>query len=145
MEVNFDYYSAFVADEPAITHSVENLLSRNHATEYFILLEMRYKEAASLIKHMTKLRSLRCTVILKRKTKGRALGERRDCGCACRYDSLKKLFHFDFYFKSVNMLGRKPLAHRRAGIPLRGEAQPGRKPRGESSNGCSSVCSLYLQ
>ena len=43
MEVNFDYYSAFVADEPAISHTVENLLSRNHATEYFILLEMCYK------------------------------------------------------------------------------------------------------
>lgn len=38
------YYSAFVADEPAISHTVENLLYRNHSTEYFILLEMCYKE-----------------------------------------------------------------------------------------------------
>lgn len=65
MEVNFDYYSAFVADEPAISHTVENLLSRNHATEYFILLEMYYNGAASLIKYMMMLQSLGCTVILK--------------------------------------------------------------------------------
>lgn len=44
MKGNFDYSSAFVADEPAISHTVENLLYRNHSTEYFILLEMCYKE-----------------------------------------------------------------------------------------------------
>lgn len=65
MEVNFDYYSAFVADEPAISHAVGNLLSRNHATEYFILLVMCYKGAISLIKYMMMLQSLGCTVILK--------------------------------------------------------------------------------
>lgn len=58
MEVSFDYYSAFVADEPAISHTVENLLSRNHATEYFILLEMCYVGAASLIKYTVVLQSL---------------------------------------------------------------------------------------
>lgn len=33
-----------MADEPAISHTVENLLYRNHSTEYFILLEMCHKE-----------------------------------------------------------------------------------------------------
>lgn len=65
MEVNFDYYSAFVADEPAISHTVENLVCRNHATEYFILLGMRYKGVASLIKYVTMSQALGCTVILK--------------------------------------------------------------------------------
>lgn len=65
MEVNFDYYSVFVADEPAISHTVENLLSRNHATEYFILLEMFYKRAAALIKYMMMLQCLGHPVILK--------------------------------------------------------------------------------
>lgn len=65
MEVNFDYYSAFLADEPAISHTVENLVSRNHAIEYFILLEMCDKEAASLIKYMMMLQALGWTVILK--------------------------------------------------------------------------------
>lgn len=65
MEVNFDYYSAFVADEPAISHTVENLVSRNHATEYFILLEMCYKGAASLIKYMMMLQVLGWTVMSK--------------------------------------------------------------------------------
>lgn len=44
MDGNFDYYSAFEADEPAISHTVENLLYRNHSSEYFILLEMCCKE-----------------------------------------------------------------------------------------------------
>lgn len=65
MNVNFDYYSVFVADEPAISHTVENLVSRNHATEYIILLEMCYKGAASLIKYMMMLQALGWTVMLK--------------------------------------------------------------------------------
>lgn len=65
MEVNFDYYSAFVADEPAISHAVENLVRRNHATEYFILLGMCYKGATSLIKYVMMSQALGYTVTLK--------------------------------------------------------------------------------
>lgn len=65
MEGNFDYYSAFVADEPAVSHTVENLLCRNHDTEYFILLGIAEKRDASLIKYMMMLQSLGQTVRLK--------------------------------------------------------------------------------
>lgn len=79
MEGNFDYSSAFVADEPAISHTVENLLYRNHSTEYFILLEMCYKERCifnqihddvAVSWSACKIKKLRLS-----KTKGRALGK----------------------------------------------------------------------
>lgn len=55
MEGSFDYYSVFVADEPAVSHTAENVLPRNHATEYFIFVAMCYKGAAPLIKYMMML------------------------------------------------------------------------------------------
>lgn len=104
MESNFDYYSAFVPDEPPISQTVENLLGRNHDTEYFILQEMCCKEgcifnqihddvAVSWSDHQIK--KLRLS-----KTKGIFLGKEM-VGYMHLDASQRKSFTLSFYVRSV--------------------------------------------